>query len=59
MAKSVHVYLPDEFEDLIDKIISHDKRLRSVSAFIGFCIDEVAKRDYLEIYEEVVKNAKK
>lgn len=59
MAISVHVYLPDEFENLLDKIIESDKRIRSKSAFIGFCIDEIAQRDYFEVYEGVLKKYEK
>jgi len=60
MAVSIHVYLPDEFEQLVSEIVKDDKRIRSVSSFVGFCIDEIAKRDYIDVYERVlVENERK
>jgi len=59
MADSIHIYSKG-YKDLIDEILLEDNRFGNKSSrFVTYCVNEIAKRDYLELYERFLKSGKR
>jgi len=59
MSKSIHVYLPNQLEEVLEKVLEFDDKFESENTFIRYCMKKVLKEEYYDIFMSVVRNNEK